>query len=252
MQSTRFWWHVCIAPIGIVGNLLSLLVMSRKENHSISCSVYMRTLAITDSLVLLVSASYVFITNRVIVNATESLTVQCKIVAYSIYASGMCGVLTRGGHFLCRAVRDARLYMGYFWEIFCTFSARWVSFFKKISVFFLQGGYLFWRKILYLSNKMEPFTRNFLYFIPHSCCILHIKVLYISTWWVSFQEIYCSGWYCSGWNRLKRSCSLSQTLWLTLKVQYGFQSICKQICKQLVRSTLYISIYLLIFDQYHP
>ena len=68
---------------------------------------------------------------------------------------------TRGGHFLCRAVRDARLYMGYFWEIFCTFSARWVPFFNKISVFFLQGGYLFWRKILYLSNKMEPIYKKF-------------------------------------------------------------------------------------------
>ena len=32
-----------------------------------------------------------------------------------------------------------------------------------------------------------------------------------------------------------------------LKVQYGFQSMCKQTCKYLVRCTLYISMYLLIF-----
>ena len=76
-----------------------------------------------------------------------------------------------GGHFLCWAVRDARLYMGYFWEIFCTFSARWVPFFNKISVFFLQGGYLFWRKILYLSNKMEPIYKKFCEF--YSTKLLH-------------------------------------------------------------------------------
>ena len=76
-----------------------------------------------------------------------------------------------GGHFLCRAVRDARLYMGYFWEIFCTFSARWVPFFNKISVFFQQGGYLFWSKILYLSNKMEPIYKKFSVF--YSTKLLH-------------------------------------------------------------------------------
>ena len=82
----------------------------------------------------------------------------------------------RGGHFLCRAVRDARLYMGYFWEIFCTFSARWVPFFNKISVCFLQGGYLFWRKILYLSNKMEPIYKKFSVFYSTKLLHLHIKI----------------------------------------------------------------------------
>ena len=32
---------------------------------------------------------------------------------------------------------------GLFLKFFCTFSARWVPFFNKISVFFLQGEYLF-------------------------------------------------------------------------------------------------------------
>ena len=67
----------------------------------------------------------------------------------------------RTSYVLCRAVRDARLYMGYFWEILCTFPGRWVPFFNKISVFFLQGGYLIWRKFLYLSNKIEPICKKF-------------------------------------------------------------------------------------------
>ena len=91
----------------------------------------------------------------------------------SIFLRALCGYIwvPGGGHFLCQAVRDARLYMGYFWEIFCTFSVRWVPFFNKISVFFLQGGYLFWRKILYLSDKMEPIYKKFSVF--YSTKLLH-------------------------------------------------------------------------------
>ena len=82
----------------------------------------------------------------------------------------LCTML-RGGHFLCRVVRDARLYMVCFWEIFCTFSAIWVPFFNKISAFFLQGWYLFWRKFLYLSNKMEPICKKFS--VLYSTKLLH-------------------------------------------------------------------------------
>ena len=60
----------------------------------------------------------------------------------------------RGGHSLCWAERYAKLY-------FCTFSARWVPFFNKISAFFPRSGYLFWRKFLYLSSKMEPICKKF-------------------------------------------------------------------------------------------
>ena len=75
--------------------------------------------------------------------------------------------------------------LGYTWVIF-----------EKFSVLFPRDGYLFSTKFLYFSCKVgiyfeenfcicrtrwNPFTRNFLYFIPQSCCILHIKFLYIST-----------------------------------------------------------------------
>ena len=75
--------------------------------------------------------------------------------------------------------------LGYTWVIF-----------EKFSVLFPRDGYLFSTKFLYFFCKVgiyfeekfcicrtrwNPFTRNFLYFIPQSCCILHIKFLYIST-----------------------------------------------------------------------
>ena len=75
--------------------------------------------------------------------------------------------------------------LGYTWVIF-----------EKFSVLFPRDGYLFSTKFLYFFCKVgiyfeekfcicrtrwNLFTRNFLYFIPQSCCILHTKFLYIST-----------------------------------------------------------------------
>ena len=83
--------------------------------------------------------------------------------------------------------------LGYTWVVF-----------EKISVLFPWDGYLFSTKFLYFFCKVgiyfeensyicrarsNPFTRNFLYFIPQSWCNLHIKFLYISARWKAFQEI---------------------------------------------------------------
>ena len=121
------------------------------------------------------------------------------------------------GHSLCWVVRYARLYMGCFWEI-------------SVGLLFPQHGYLFSTKFLYFFRKVgiyfeenfcvcrarwNPFARNFLYFIPQSWCNLHIKFLYISARWVSFQEI-----YCSGWNQLKTSgANYLKLSWFTFQEQ---------------------------------
>ena len=53
ISNTKFWWNTIIIPVGIVGNILCLLVVSQKQNRSISCSVYMGALAVCDTLVLI-------------------------------------------------------------------------------------------------------------------------------------------------------------------------------------------------------
>ena len=73
-------------------------------------------------------------------------------------------------------VRYARLYMGCFREIFCTFfpgmgtffqqnfctfSMRWVLFCKKLSVFFVQGGCFFVGFFFCVFQSWVPFTQNF-------------------------------------------------------------------------------------------
>ena len=125
----------------------------------------------------------------------------------------------RGGHSLCRAVRYARLYMGCFWEISVLFprdgylsSTKFLYFFRKVGIHFEEN-------FCVCRARWNPFPRNLLYFIPQSWCKnnqhLHIKFLYISARWVSFQEI-----YCSGWNQLKTSgANYPKLSWFTFQEQ---------------------------------
>ena len=66
--------------------------------------------------------------------------------------------------------------MGCFQQNFCTFSMRWVLFFKKLSVFFVQGGYFF--------------VGFFCVCFPKGGCHLHRIFLYFSARWVSFKRIF--------------------------------------------------------------
>ena len=45
-------WLPIIVPVGMIGNILSFLVMIRKENRRISCCLYMAALAVSDSVAL--------------------------------------------------------------------------------------------------------------------------------------------------------------------------------------------------------
>ena len=75
--------------------------------------------------------------------------------------------------------------LGYTWVIFEKFSVLFPRdgylFFNKISALFCKVGIYFEEKFCICRTRWNPFTKNFLYFIPQSCCILHIKFLYIST-----------------------------------------------------------------------
>ena len=54
--------------------------------------------------------------------------------------------------------------LGYTWVVFekkLYFFREMGTFFQQISVFFLQGGYLFWRKFLYLPSKIESICNKF-------------------------------------------------------------------------------------------
>ena len=57
-NSINLYWFPIIVPIGLVGNLLSPLVILHKKNRQISCSIYMAALAVIDSFMLLFGGYY--------------------------------------------------------------------------------------------------------------------------------------------------------------------------------------------------
>ena len=73
--------------------------------------------------------------------------------------------------------------LGYTWVIFEKFFVLFPRygylFSTKFLYFFCQVGIYFEEKFCICRTRWNPFTRNFLYFIPQSFCILHIKFLFI-------------------------------------------------------------------------
>ena len=88
MNNTRFWFTVIIVPIGVVANILCLLVVSQKQNRSISCSVHMGALAVADIIVLLTMGSQVYVENGF---ADRVSTWYCKASYYVLFTSSLCG-----------------------------------------------------------------------------------------------------------------------------------------------------------------
>ena len=89
-ENIRFWWQVFVAPVGIIANILCILVMSQKHNRSISCSVYMSSLAVCDIVPLVAISGNVFMEG-----ALSSLgeIILCKCTSFSVFTFGRSGVL---------------------------------------------------------------------------------------------------------------------------------------------------------------
>ena len=96
VYAIRFWWSIIIIPVGIVGNILCLLVVSQKQNRSISCSVYMGALAVADMFVLIgrsllmyvVYAPGVYGTSKYSLNTS---TVICKAIGFMFFTLSQSG-----------------------------------------------------------------------------------------------------------------------------------------------------------------
>ena len=89
--SIRFWWAVIAIPVGIVGNLLCLLVVSQKQNRSISCSVDMGTLAICDTLVLLRKSLFTYLVFGTTALQIPTFNTICSAIAFVNFTSSQSG-----------------------------------------------------------------------------------------------------------------------------------------------------------------
>ena len=92
MRSFYTWSNSIIIPIGIVGNILVMKVVSQKQNRSISCSIYMGALAMSDTMVLLAGASGISIMWG-IPSSQRNLVILCKALAVSQNTFFMIGVM---------------------------------------------------------------------------------------------------------------------------------------------------------------
>ena len=82
------WTKVITVPIGIVGNILCLLVVSQKQNRSISCSIYMGALAISDTAMLIAS----FMLSALSILLAE-IRMMCKVTLYLVNTASLSGVM---------------------------------------------------------------------------------------------------------------------------------------------------------------
>ena len=90
----RFWWYSTVIPIGIIGNMLCVLVLSKKQNRTVSCNVYMGALAIADTMVLISQGGMTILVNWLtkIINL-EKQHIMRKVFSYFMFSASYSGTL---------------------------------------------------------------------------------------------------------------------------------------------------------------
>ena len=91
IYAIRFWWSIIIIPVGIVGNILCLLVVSQKQNRSISCSVYMGALAVADMFVLIGRSLLMYVVYGTSKYSLNTSTMICKAIGFMFFTSSQSG-----------------------------------------------------------------------------------------------------------------------------------------------------------------
>ena len=83
------YWLPILVPVGFVGNILSILVMTSKQNIKISCCVYMSILAIVDNIMLCVATEFWFV---IIGYPRNRYIWECKMIDFIFNSMNIYGV----------------------------------------------------------------------------------------------------------------------------------------------------------------
>ena len=75
----NFYWYPILAPIGLVGNTLSFLVMIKPNNRKISTCIYMAAISVNDNLMMLLALHNWFVSTQHIL---QWHVAQCKAVSF--------------------------------------------------------------------------------------------------------------------------------------------------------------------------
>ena len=60
----NYYWYPILAPIGLVGNTLSFLVMIKPINRKISTCIYMAAISVNDNLIMLLALHNWFVSTQ--------------------------------------------------------------------------------------------------------------------------------------------------------------------------------------------
>ena len=93
LSAIRKWWTLIVIPVGIVGNILTLLVFLRRQNRAISVCVYLAALAACDTAVLLATGLNVATRGLVSRLSEKALSTFCKVAIYLVLSSAQSGVM---------------------------------------------------------------------------------------------------------------------------------------------------------------
>ena len=75
----NLYWFPILTPIGMVGNILSFLVMIKPNNRKISTCIYMAAVSVNDNLMMLLALHNWFVTTQ---HIFEWHVAQCKTVSF--------------------------------------------------------------------------------------------------------------------------------------------------------------------------
>ena len=90
----RFSVYMTIVLVGILGNMVCILVVSKKQNRKLSSCMYIGALAIADTVVLVSQGGKVIlVTSLGKIYALGKLNIMCKVFGYFLFSAAFCGTM---------------------------------------------------------------------------------------------------------------------------------------------------------------
>ena len=81
------YWFLVLIPLGLVGNILSFLVMMKPNNRKVSTCIYMAAISLSDNLMIcLVIHDYCIS----IIGTNKCYVLECKTAVYSTFFTLQC------------------------------------------------------------------------------------------------------------------------------------------------------------------
>jgi hypothetical protein len=93
MKTFLLYWNSIVTPLGIVGNVICIMVVSQKHNRRVSCNIYKGALAVADTFMLIASTGPLLMSYPQKYLSYPIVKIICKVIAYGIFTAASTGVM---------------------------------------------------------------------------------------------------------------------------------------------------------------